>query len=155
MAGLPLNPLWISHFTATSAIGRGLEQTLDALRERRGGLVPCTFDTVELPTFVGEVPGIDDVELPAALRAFDCRNNRLAYLGLSQDGFGAAVAAAAGRYGPHRVGVFLGTSTSGILSTEIAYRHRDPVSGALPSDLDYRHTTTATRWPTSCAGISA
>jgi 3-oxoacyl-[acyl-carrier-protein] synthase-1 len=34
--------------------------------------------------------------------------------------------------------VFLGTSTSGILETELAYRRRDPVSGALPPDFRYR-----------------
>ncbi|HVW67726.1 MAG TPA: beta-ketoacyl-ACP synthase, partial [Steroidobacteraceae bacterium] len=38
------------------------------------------------------------------------------------------------------VGVFLGTSTSGILETEIAYRHRDPATGALPADFQYRGT---------------
>jgi 3-oxoacyl-[acyl-carrier-protein] synthase-1 len=34
--------------------------------------------------------------------------------------------------------VFLGTSTSGILETEIAYRHRDCTSGALPQEFRYR-----------------
>ena len=35
------------------------------------------------------------------------------------------------------MGVFLGTSTSGILETELAYRRRDPATGALPADFDY------------------
>jgi 3-oxoacyl-[acyl-carrier-protein] synthase-1 len=138
--GFPLNPLWIPHFTATSAIGRGLSQTLDALRNRRGGLAPCTFDTVDLPTFIGEVAGVDAVRLPDHLAAFDCRNNRLAFLGLVQDGFADAVAAAARRHGPQRVGVFLGTSTSGIYQTELAYRRRDPVDGSLPADFEYACT---------------
>ena len=34
----------------------------------------------------------------------------------------------------------LGTSTSGILSCEDAYRRRDPATGALPPDFDYEHT---------------
>ncbi|MDO9402199.1 MAG: beta-ketoacyl-[acyl-carrier-protein] synthase family protein [Polaromonas sp.] len=135
-----MNPLWLSHFTATSAIGRGLPQTLAALRQRRGGLMPCTFDTVDLATFIGEVPGVDAVQLPAPLSAFDCRNNRLAFLGLMQDGFADAVAAAARKYGAHRVGAFLGTSTSGILQTELAYRRRDPANGALPADFIYGTT---------------
>jgi 3-oxoacyl-[acyl-carrier-protein] synthase-1 len=138
--GVPLTALWISHFTATSSIGRGLPQTLGALRERRAGLAPCAFDTVDVATFVGEVPGVDDVRLPEHLAAFDCRNNRLAYLGLMQDGFADAVTAAAGKYGAHRVGVFLGTSTSGILQTELAYRRRDPVDGRLPADFEYGTT---------------
>ncbi len=36
--------------------------------------------------------------------------------------------------------MFLGTSTSGILQTELAYRRRDPVSGALPADFIYGTT---------------
>ncbi len=139
-ASFSLNPLWLSHFTATSAIGCGLTQTLAALREGTGGLTPCHFDTVDLPTFIGEVPDIDAVKLPAQLAAFNCRNNRLALLGLLQDGFAAAVTSAACRYGSQRIGVFLGTSTSGILQTELAYRLRDPVSGALPADFIYAST---------------
>jgi 3-oxoacyl-[acyl-carrier-protein] synthase-1 len=48
--------------------------------------------------------------------------------------------AAARRWGAARVGVFLGTSTSGILQTEVAYRHRDPATGALPAWLHYAQT---------------
>ena len=109
------------------------------MRERHGGLAPVAFDTVELPAFVGEVPGLDAVELPPRLSAFDCRNNRLAWLGLTQDGFADAARAAARKYGANRVGVFLGTSTSGILQTELAYRHRD-AQGALPDDFEYGTT---------------
>jgi 3-oxoacyl-[acyl-carrier-protein] synthase-1 len=39
--------------------------------------------------------------------------------------------------------VFLGTSTSGILETELAYRRRDPVTGQLPSDFHYATTQNA------------
>ena len=135
-----MNPLWLSHFTATSSIGRGLDQTLAALRQRRSGLAPCAFDTVDLATFVGEVAAVDAVELPAHLTEFDCRNNRLALLGLNQDGFAEAVRAAIKEYGAQRVGLFLGTSTSGVLQTELAYRRRDPATGALPADFNYRST---------------
>ncbi|HEY5292965.1 MAG TPA: beta-ketoacyl-[acyl-carrier-protein] synthase family protein [Burkholderiales bacterium] len=135
-----MNPLWLSHFTATSSIGRGLDQTLAALRQRRAGLAPCAFDTVDLATFIGEVTGVDAVQLPAHLADFNCRNNRLALLGLTQDGFAEAVRAAIAKYGAQRIGVFLGTSTSGILQTELAYRRRDPVTGALPADFIYRTT---------------
>jgi 3-oxoacyl-[acyl-carrier-protein] synthase I len=140
LAGCPLTALWLSHFTATSGIGRGLQPTLAAMRERRGGLTPCDFDTVDLPTFVAQVPGVDAVRLPAGLGAFDCRNNRLAFLGLAQDGFMDAVAEAASKHGTNRIGVFLGTSTSGILQTELAYRRRDPVDGSLPDDFLYGST---------------
>jgi 3-oxoacyl-[acyl-carrier-protein] synthase-1 len=121
-------------------LGLGLEQTLAALIEERSGLEPCRFETVTLDTHVGEVTGVDDRALPAELRRFDCRNNRLAELALRQDGFDEAVEGAARRFGRRRIGVFMGTSTSGILQTELAYRRRDPVSGALPPDFDYGAT---------------
>jgi 3-oxoacyl-[acyl-carrier-protein] synthase-1 len=98
------------------------------------------WETVDLDTCLGAVDGLDDYALRADLAAFDCRNNRLAQLGLEQDGFAAAVRAAIARHGAGRVGVFLGTSTSGILSSELAYRKRDPQTGAFLTPLDYRHT---------------
>ena len=135
-----MRPVSISRFTATSCLGRGLGQTLASLRGQRSGLAPCTFETVRLQTYVGEVPGVDEESLPKAFARFDCRNNRLAQLGLRQDGFIEAVRESAGRFGPDRLGLVLGTSTSGMLATEIAYRRRDPVSGALPRDFDYAAT---------------
>ena len=135
-----MKPLLLGHFTATSCIGRGLEATLDSLRAQRSGLQPCAFETATLQAYVGEVRGVDAVSLPRTLARFDCRNNRLAQLALAQDGFLEAVGACAGRWGARRVGLFLGTSTSGMLETEIAYRRRDAASGALPSSFDYAGT---------------
>ena len=132
-----MTPLALRSFTATSARGCGLPATLAALRAGRSGLAPCAFESVTLETSVGEVPGVDASALPPALTAeFDCRNNRLAWLGLNQDGFAQVVERAAGRYGRARLGIFLGTSTSGILETELAYRRRDP-AGAFPADFRY------------------
>jgi 3-oxoacyl-[acyl-carrier-protein] synthase-1 len=61
-------------------------------------------------------------------------------MGLAQDGFLDAVQNAVRRHGAARIGVFIGTSTAGILQTELAYRRRDPGDGSLPADFDYRHT---------------
>ena len=130
----------ITSFTVTSALGRGLAETARRLAAAESGLAPCRFETVDLDTCVGEVPGIDAHALPQPLRRFDCRNNRLADLALATDGFVDAVATASARWGAGRVGVYLGTSTAGILSTEIAYRHRDAITGALPPDYRYRET---------------
>lgn len=135
-----MQPLLIKTFTTTTALGRGIADTLIALREQRSGLQARSWETVDLPTYLGEVEGLDDVVLHADLKDFDCRNNRLAQLALEQDGFMQSVQAVADRYGKNRIGVFLGSSTSGILSSELAYRQRDPVSGALPASLSYRHT---------------
>jgi 3-oxoacyl-[acyl-carrier-protein] synthase I len=135
-----MQPLSMTEFTATSCIGQGVAPTLDSLLEQRSGLAPCEFETVRIKTYVGEVPGVDALRLPAELRKFDCRNNRLAELALRQDGFLEAVQAAAARWGRRRVGVFIGTSTSGILETELAYRECDARSGALPPSFEYGTT---------------
>ena len=135
-----MQPLLIKTFTTTTALGRGVADTLAALRAQRSGLQTRSWETVDIPTCVGEVEGLDAVALRADLQAFDCRNNRLAQLALAQDNFMQSVEAAAQRYGRQRIGVFLGSSTSGILSSEQAYRARDPVTGALPASHSYRHT---------------
>ncbi|WP_137920671.1 beta-ketoacyl-[acyl-carrier-protein] synthase family protein [Hydrogenophaga sp. 2FB] len=135
-----MKPLSLTATTATTCLGVGLAAHRAALHDNRSGLQPCTFETVDLPTWVGEVPGVDDHPLPAALARYECRNNRLALLGLHADGFEDRVRAAIARHGAGRVGVFMGTSTSGILQTELAYRERDPVTGALPAAFDYAAT---------------
>ena len=135
-----MTPLLLSAYTATSCLGRGIDATREALRTGRSGLAPCAFETVELDTWVGEVAAVDDQQLPAALAEYDCRNNRLVQMGLETDGFAGRVRDAVARYGKTRVGVFLGTSTAGILQTELAYRRRDPATGALPDDFVYRTT---------------
>lgn len=135
-----MTPLLLKSFTATSCIGKGVTATLEALREQRSGLAICDFETVDIDTHIGEVAGVDDTRLPHDLRQFDCRNNRLAELGLLQDGFYDTVQRSAEHWGRQRIGVFLGTSTAGILQTELAYRERDPISGALPASFEYGST---------------
>jgi 3-oxoacyl-[acyl-carrier-protein] synthase-1 len=135
-----MKPLLLAEYTATSCIGRGVTPTLSALIEQRSGLARCEFETVKIDTHVGEVPGVDAQRLPKDLQIFNCRNNRLAELGVQQDGFFDAVQAAAARWGRRRVGVFIGTSTAGIMQTELAYRARDAVSGALPPSFEYGTT---------------
>lgn len=134
-----MRPLVLSHFTAVTSLGRGLAATLAALRNGRSGLIPCRFAGASLSTYVGEVAGLDDFVVSGEY-GFDCRNNRLAAMALAQDGFAEAVAAARETYGPARIGVFLGTSTSGILETELAYQRRDPTTRALPPNFDYART---------------
>lgn len=135
----PAQGLVLTSYTLTSAIGKGLDATLAALRAQRSGIERKRWETVHFDTCVGEVPGLDAVNLRPDLAAFDCRNNRLAQLGLEQDGFTTHVQQAITRFGNARVGVFLGTSTSGIHSAEIAYRNRDQTTGALSRTHDYQH----------------
>ncbi len=151
-----MKPLAISAITQVTALGHGQAAALAAMQVGRSGLKQQDFETAVIGTWLGVVDGADSVSLPAALAEFDCRNNRIAELGLQADGFGDTVRHAAKRYGAQRVGVFLGTSTSGILQTEIAYRHRDAATGALPTGLHYgptHNTYSVSRYVRAALGL--
>jgi len=137
---MTMQPLAISRYSIVNCLGKDPSAVASALGARRSGLAPCDFETVTLDTWIGEVAGVDDVRVRPDLAAYDCRNNRLAQMGLEADGYAAAVTAAREKYGAARIGVFMGTSTSGMLQTELAYRRRDPVTGALPPDFRYAET---------------
>lgn len=134
----PMAPLAIRAYTATTALGRGCEAQFRALRERRGGLrrndmpVPAPGQDT-LDCWIGRVEGLEEATLPAEFAPWECRNNRLAWLALQQDGMRDAVAAAAARYGAERVAVVIGTSTASIGATEEAYARLE--NGAMPADL--------------------
>ncbi|TCV87466.1 beta-ketoacyl-[acyl-carrier-protein] synthase family protein [Sulfurirhabdus autotrophica] len=135
-----MQPLVISRTAIVNSLGAGLAATANALRDRRSGLAPCAFENVALNTYVGQVAGLENERIRPDLAEYDCRNNRLAQVGLQQDGFAESIEAAIQKYGADRIGVFMGTSTSGILQTELAYRRRDSESGALPADFHYAQT---------------
>lgn len=133
-------PLAITAYTVTSCLGRGIESTYRALVEQRSGLREGGFLWSDLDTYLGVVSGIEDEPIVGDLARFDCRNNRLAHIGLREDSFIPAVQRAKLRWGDRRIGVFIGTSTAGVLSTEIAYSRRNPETGALPASFDYAAT---------------
>lgn len=136
-----MTPLAINALTATSAAGVGLKSTWDSLKSLRTGLSNQFFlDASDLKTWIGLVAGVDDISIPRRFDEFDCRNNKLALMALEQDGFWEASQKAIRRYGSHRVGLFLGTSTSGILSTELAYQEAAQNDWRLPSWYNYAET---------------
>ena len=137
----PCLSLRVTAYTASTALGPGLERLLDALREGRSGLRANDFGVTPLPTWIGRVPGLEQAALPAALAHWECRNNRLAWLGLNADGFIAAAHAARQRHGAQRVAVVIGTSTSSIGASEEAYTRLD-ADGRFPDDLRRPHVHT-------------
>ena len=140
MSRAHFSPLAVSGVAVVSSVGAGLSPLLSALREGATGLRPCRFETAALPTWTGEVAGVADASLPPGFAAYDCRNNRIARMALDQDGFGTAVARAVGAYGSRRIGLVVGTSTSGIHVSEQAYRDRDPQTGAFRRPFDFAGT---------------
>ena len=130
----PMTPLAVGACTVTSALGRGLAAQHDALRHGRGGLRPNDFGSAPRLGWIGRVDGVEAAVLPSALAGWDCRNHRLAWLGLQQDGFLDHVHAARERHGARRVALLLGTSTASIGATEEAYRRLD-AEGRFPAGL--------------------
>lgn len=135
----PIAPLAVRTYTATSALGRGRQAQLDALQARRSGLRPNDFgpdvDGRPLPCWIGRVDGLETLPLPVEFAEFECRNNRLAWLALQQDGVLDALRDAVERHGAERVALVLGTSTASIGATEEAYaRLSDTADGARFAD---------------------
>ncbi len=131
------NPV-ITAITAVNCLGAGLDATLAALRQGSSGLRPCDFPGVDFETHIGRVDGLEDSPVTGALARYDCRNNRLARMTLQADGFADLARDCIARRGARRVGLVLGTSTSGIQESERAFAER--TDGGLPDWFDYRHS---------------
>jgi 3-oxoacyl-[acyl-carrier-protein] synthase I len=131
------HPLAVTAYTATSALGHGLDAHLQALQQQRSGLRPNHFSETPLACWIGQVEGVESVSLPGKHAQWDCRNNRLAWLGLNQDGFLAHVDAVKQRYGATRIALLLGTSTASIGATEEGYRRLED-NQRFPADLHHR-----------------
>ncbi len=91
-----------------------------------GNSLPLGAVTSKLPD-IGHLP-------PHLQLKFGSRNNQLAFAALQQ--IRPAIDAAIQKYGADRIGIVLGTSTSGISGTEQALRYHAE-HGVLPPDFHY------------------
>ncbi len=116
------NPVAVTAFSAAFAGGLGRKALYQALLENESALGALTLFQLPFDTPVGEfrepLP-----EIRPELRNYTSRNARLALavVDFPGDGLRDAIRSAAHRYGPQRVGVVIGTSTSGLFETESAY----------------------------------
>lgn len=133
-----MRPLVVSGLTCVNALGADTAATEAAIIGARSGLAPNDFTVDPLPTWLGRVAGIETDRIYEPLARYDCRNNRLAQRALADAEFAALVAQARERYGARRIGLFVGTSTSGILETELAYRTRSDEAAPLPASVRMR-----------------
>jgi 3-oxoacyl-[acyl-carrier-protein] synthase-1 len=126
---------FLNHLGVTCALGTGRDEVRAALfAPRPSGVATTDFFSPDRPLALGRVS--------AALPRFDyhplprrSRNNGLLLLALSQ--IRSAVDAAIARHGPARVGVVIGTSTSGIGEGELAI-DAHVKSNVVPPGYDYR-----------------
>ncbi|MEM7744632.1 MAG: beta-ketoacyl-ACP synthase [Pseudomonadota bacterium] len=133
-----LDQIGISARAAVSALGWGAGPHVDAMRQMRSGLRACDLDTVDLPCFIGRVDGIEELAFPPAQAAFDNRATRLVMAAACEDGFRDHVDRAVARWGASRVGLVIGTSTSGVERLEQVYRDRD-ADAPLAESYTIRH----------------
>jgi len=132
-----------------NALGADVEAIVPALaagRSRGMGVVQMGIGDV----FVGRVTSSLEIAPRAALARYDCRNNRLLLAALAQ--IAPAIEAARERYGAHRIGVVLGTSTSGIEAAETAFMHQAR-AGELPGSFNYRQMEIGTAAPFAAAAL--
>jgi len=122
----------INAYTLSCAAGTGLDEIRRNIADGIGGLSNTPWPDCDVPTWFGRVAALDTNELSVAPE-FESRNNRLALLGLSQDGFTDTVRNAVDRHGAERCAVIIGTSTSSIGRTESAYRYLDE-DGRFPPE---------------------
>lgn len=132
-------PVFVTAYTAVTACGMGKKPLLDGLMTQRSFLKPATLIAPEFLTFTGEISSLLP-EIDGALKAYNARNARIALAALDcEDGeFRKAVVEAIARYGAARVGVIIGTSTSGIYETELAYQSQ-VATGHMPETFDLKH----------------
>lgn len=126
-----------------NALGATTDAIVDALGR---GVAPGMAPRADAPAggWVGRVTAPLECAPPAALAHFDCRNNRLLLAAIAQ--IHPLVDAALARYGPRRIGVVIGTSTSGVDAAEHALARR-AATGAMPAGFDYRQMEIGTAAP--------
>lgn len=112
-------PIYLNDMSLVCPLGSDHGSVLRRLLQGDvSGLVEDTTWLGDRPTFVGCVRELLPDALPEKLRHWDCRNNRLLLKALEP--LRSAIEAAIQRYGRGRVGVVLGSSTSGIADAEPA-----------------------------------
>ncbi len=127
------SPLPITGYSVCNALGGDREAVLGRLAKAERGLGPVPF-ALPFPTVTGAVRS-ELPELPSALAAWQNRPTRIAQQLVNQ--LESVLARARERWRPERIGIVLGTSTSGADATERAYAHF-LAEGALPSDYDFQ-----------------
>jgi 3-oxoacyl-[acyl-carrier-protein] synthase-1 len=136
-------PVYLSAPGMINALGATTEDIVAALR---AGTAPGMGPRSDVAGggWVGRAVSTLDIAPPATLAHFDCRNNRLLLAALAQ--IRPGIDAAIERYGARRIGVVIGTSTSGIQAAEHALAQR-AATGAMPPGFDYRQMEIGTAAP--------
>lgn len=145
--GSTIHPLPITACATYCACGLGTERLYESLLSGKHCLHSPRLFKTDFPAWCGEI--VDDLlpEVNPSLQAFSTRNARIALATINHpaDGLRNAVDRAIDRYGADRVGITLGTSTSGIYETENFYKYLEEHGRApISFDLVSQHLWVAT-----------
>ncbi|MEW9580735.1 beta-ketoacyl-[acyl-carrier-protein] synthase family protein [Paraburkholderia sp. DGU8] len=132
-----------------NALGGNVDEIVPALAAARAPGMANVHTGIG-DAFAGSVLAPLELAPRAELARYDCRNNRLLLAALAQ--IAPAVEAARERYGAARIGVVLGTSTSGIEAAEAAFVYHAK-AGALPEHFNYRQMEIGTAAPFAAAAL--
>ncbi|QGZ57016.1 beta-ketoacyl-[acyl-carrier-protein] synthase family protein [Paraburkholderia acidiphila] len=138
-------PVYLHALGMVNALGDDVASIVAALaRGEAPGMGPIATRTGT--AFAGSVKAPLDVAPPAPLAHYDCRNNRLLIAALAQ--IRPAIETARERFGAGRIGVVLGTSTSGISAAEITF-----TQPGASGKFDYRQMEIGTAAPFAAAAL--
>jgi len=127
--------VFIADLGIVNALGTGKTAVLNGLlREDQSGMLPTGALLSGRESRVGSVT--EPLEaLSEEFSQYDCRNNRLLVAAVTQ--IEDQIAGLRSGYGPDRIGVLIGTSTSGIAAVEAAMDIH-AAQGEMPADYHYR-----------------
>lgn len=135
MTGAATPPMGLIALGLATPLGHGKQAVADALfNGTRSGLVIRDDLVPDTKVHVGSVRNPLPV-IPESLAAFDCRNNRLMLAALME--IADEIDGVKDRVGSGRIAVVLGTSTSGIAESEVAFEQYQR-TGSWPAAYDFR-----------------
>jgi 3-oxoacyl-[acyl-carrier-protein] synthase-1 len=141
-----IKPVSITAYSSISGCGLGNQALFETLKDNKSSLAGLELFEIPFSTYVGEIK--DDLpEIKTELEIYNSRNSQVALAALNHtaSGLREALDVAKSKYGSHRVGVIIGTSTSGLYETESAYGVLLK-QGNMPDDFHFvtRHAYQAT-----------
>lgn len=130
-------PIRVIDYDIACSAGLGRSAFRQALVHQQPGLSDNAVPNSNLSTQVGAVNSIDESTVSGSWASWRSRNNALALLGLAQGQLNDSIQAAIKRFGAHRVGALIGSSTASIDRLENAYFELE--DNRVPDKFSDRH----------------
>ncbi len=107
----------IIDYESTTAAGLNNAALRDSINNQASGLRQNDFDNCDIDTQIGRISGVEDI----TLGEWQSRNNAIAALGLEQGTIKETLKQLVSQFTANRIGIAIGSSTSSIGRTELAY----------------------------------